>query len=105
MDKFLEELARWSQMGWLGAFGGAAAYVYGATAKNKPFRWIGFAANLFVAFFVGRMMGDLYGALGWSMDYRDGLVMASGFCAYPILRMLETQLAARLQARLFKSED
>ena len=91
MEDWIEKLIRWGQMGMLGAFGGSAAYIHAMATKNQPFRVWAFAANVFLAFFVGKMVGTWLPESTLHPEYRDGLVMATGFCAYPILRILEVR--------------
>jgi hypothetical protein len=92
MEDWVEKLIRWAQLGMLGAFGGSAAYIHAMATKNQPFRVWAFAANVFLAFFVGKMLGGLIPFSPTYIEYRDGVVMALGFCAYPILGVLETKV-------------
>ena len=50
----------------------------------------GFA--LFLAFFVGNLVGNLLP----DSTYKDGVLMAAGFCTYPILNIIEVQSKRRL---------
>lgn len=102
MEDAVEKLWRLLQLGLLGVFGGAAAYVYTLSTRGTPFRWVGFAANLFLAFFVGCMAGDWIPSGGAMTDYKDGLVMAVGFCAYPILGLVEKALPGWIANRMFR---
>ncbi len=102
MEDALEKLMRWVQLGLLSAFGGAAAYVYTLSTHKTKFRWFGFAANLFLAFFAGCMAGHWIPSDAGTSEYRDGLVMAVGFCAYPILALLERTLPALFVNGLIK---
>lgn len=92
MEDLVEKLVRWGHLGMLGAFGGAAAYIHTMATKNQPFRVLAFAANVFLAFFVGKMLGALIPFAQAYVEYRDGVVMALGFCAYPILGVIENKV-------------
>ena len=56
--------------------------------------WRKFCVNMFLAFFVGNMVGSLIP----DSQFKDGLLMTAGFCTYPILNIIETQSRRRLGA-------
>lgn len=88
---YLEEIAKFVYFGLLGTLGGVAAYVYRLTTNGGKFHFWLFLGNVFLAFFVGKMVGTWLPESTLHPEYRDGLVMATGFCAYPILRILEVR--------------
>lgn len=79
-------VAEWLQYGVLAGFGGMANYLYVTIMKRKPFVWVMFSANIFIAFFVGNLVGRIIPA---DAAYKDGLVMACGYCAFPLLAVIE----------------
>lgn len=87
-DRVMELL----QLGLLGAFGGLANYVYVTMQNETKFSWIRLFVNVFLAFFVGNMIGSLLP----DSTYKDGVLMAAGFCTYPILNIIEVQSRKRL---------
>lgn len=97
MEAFLLELTAWLRLGILAAFGGAASYIYLMITKNRPFRWITFAANLFIAFFVGKAMG---GFVPEDTKNFSGVVMLMGFCAYPVLGIVEEKIVSYINKRI-----
>jgi len=97
MEQWLQAFLDWVKLGMLAMFGGCASYVYMMVVKNRPFRWFTFAANLFIAFFVGKSLGGFIPAD--SLNY-TGWVMMLGFCAYPVLGVAEAKLLKYLDARI-----
>lgn len=95
MDKFLHELSEWAKLGLLAAFGGIASYVYVMVRKNKKFHWATFAANIFIAFFVGKSIG---GFVPQDINNAGGWIMLLGFVAYPILDKIEDRVLAKLDS-------
>lgn len=79
-------VAEWLQYGALAGFGGMANYLYLNVLRGKKFVWAMFSANIFIAFFVGSLIGR---SLPIDTAYRDGFIMAGGYCAFPILTALE----------------
>lgn len=96
MENWINAVMEWAKVGLLGAFGGAASYVYLAVTKNRNFVWWTFLANLFVAFFVGKLFGEFIPATN---PNRAGYLMILGFTAYPVLGIVETKVIAYLQSR------
>lgn len=86
-ERVPERVVELAQLGLLGAFGGAANYVYVTIQKEQKFSWWRMIVNMFLAFFVGNLGGELLPG----SEYKDGILMAAGFCAYPILSVLEAQ--------------
>lgn len=97
MEDFVAELTAWLRLGVLAAFGGAASYIYLMITKNRPFRWITFLANLFIAFFVGKAMG---GFIPEGTRNFSGVVMLMGFCAYPVLGIVEEKIVSYINKRI-----
>lgn len=98
---WIERILRWAQYGVIGTFGGAAAYVYLVASKGGKFQLLLFFSNLFLAFFVGKVMGTILPDVPTMPEYRDGMVMVAGFCTYPILRMFEDRFATWVGDRFF----
>lgn len=93
-ERVPERVVELAQLGLLGAFGGAANYVYVTIQNEQKFSWWRMIVNMFLAFFVGDMAGSLLP----DSQFKDGLLMTAGFCTYPILNILETQSRRRLGA-------
>ena len=93
-DKLIERLLELMQFGMLAPFGGVANYVYLTVQHGRAFSWIMMMVNMFLAFFVGNMVGSLLP----DSQFKDGLLMTAGFCTYPILNIIETQSRRRLGA-------
>lgn len=91
MMEWVDKMSKFAYFGLLGMLGGVAAYVYMLTTKGGKFSFWLFLGNVFLAFFVGKMVGTWLPDSTYHPEYRDGLVMAAGFCAYPILRILEVR--------------
>lgn len=96
MDKILHELSEWARLGLLAAFGGAASYVYIMVTKNRKFVWWMFLANLFIAFFAGKAIG---GFIPEDSKNYTGWVMMLGFCAYPVLGLIEAKILQYIDRR------
>ena len=92
IDKVPDRLIELIQLGLLGAFGGMANYVYVTMQEERKFSWIRMGINMFLAFFVGNLAGSLLP----DSTYKDGVLMAAGFCTYPILNIVEVQSKRRL---------
>ena len=92
IDKVPDRLIELIQLGLLGAFGGMANYVYVTMQEERKFSWIRMGINMFLAFFVGNLVGNLLP----DSTYKDGVLMAAGFCTYPILNTIEAQSKRRL---------
>ena len=86
-DRIAERLYEMFQLGMLGAFGGLANYVYITVQREQQFSWWRMLVNLFLAFFVGNFVGSIVP----ESTFKDGIMMAAGFCTYPILNVLEVQ--------------
>lgn len=81
-----KNVVEWIQYGALAGFGGMANYLYLTVMKGKRFMWAMFSANIFIAFFVGNLVGRVVPA---SNEYKDGIIMACGYCAFPLLAVIE----------------
>lgn len=79
-------LVEWFQYGALAGFGGIANYLYVTVMRGKRFVWAMFSANIFIAFFVGNLVGRVVPA---DASYKDGIIMACGYCAFPLLAIIE----------------
>lgn len=72
--------------GLMASFGGMAAYVYQNARQDKAFKMSSFLVNIFLAFFLGNLVGNF---IPNDYQYRDGLLLLSGYCSWPILGILE----------------
>lgn len=79
-------LAEWLQYGVLASFGGMANYLYITIMRGKTFVWTMFTANIFISFFVGNLVGRFVAP---DNPYKDGIIMACGYCSFPFLAILE----------------
>lgn len=95
MFDWLKDVQDWMKLGMLASFGGAASYVYIMITKNRPFRWMTFLANLFIAFFVGKSLG---GFIPEDSANYTGWVMLLGFSAYPVLGAAENWVLAKIES-------
>ena len=86
-----EEILSWSSLGVLGAFGGVANFYYLNATKNRAFAWGLLAANVVVAFFIGRVVG---GFIDPDNQFRDSIAMLLGFFSFPVVHILEARLVA-----------
>lgn len=84
---FLTKLVEWFQFGSLAAFGGMIKFLRDHQHLDKSFSFIRFVIQLSIAFFVGCFLGDL---LKGSDEFKDGYLMAAGFCANEMLTHIET---------------
>lgn len=89
VDRILEML----QYGLLACFGAVGNYLYATIGQGRPFVWKMFAANIIIAFVVGNMAGEF---IADDYEYRDGVLMACGYCTFPLLAMFETLFMARI---------
>ena len=89
--------------GGISAFGGAAFYLY-RIYKGQQFRLSVFLINLFLAFFIGYVVGRFFPDT-LSPDIRDGVIAVSGFLTFPILDFLEKKGLLLLLARAGISAD
>ena len=96
-ERFIARLVELGWLGVLGAFGGLANYVYLSMRKQTPFNWKRFLANLFLAVFTGIMLGQF---ISPENPFRDGFIMAFGFCAYPLLNLVEDWIIQFAKSKL-----
>jgi fluoride ion exporter CrcB/FEX len=89
VDKALDFL----RAGVLASFGAMAKYLYDSTTTDKKFTWGMFAANIFIAFFVGKLVGEF---IDPAHQYRDGMIMVAGYGSYPFLAWLEVTIRKKL---------
>lgn len=95
VDRLLERLNEMMQFGVLASLGGLANYLYVTVHQEKKFSLIMMMVNLFLAFYVGNVVGSF---LPEDNKYRDGLLLVCGFCTYPILSVAEIQSKRLLTA-------
>lgn len=80
----------------LAMLGGAANNTYQNVVKKQPFSGGMFLVAVFLAGFVGTVVSvtPLPDIL---VPYRESLACMMGFCAYPVLHIVETELPALLR--------
>ena len=103
--KWVDAILTFIQYGALGALGGVAFYIYILSTRGGKFHALLFGANLFLAFFVGKIAGSFLPAFEANPDIKNGLVMAAGFCTYPILRLLEARFGKWFVDRILPGGD
>lgn len=87
LDEYCRKLIELFQFGSLAAFGGMVKFLREHQDSSKPFSLLRFFIQLVVAFFVGCFLGDI---LNGSSQYKDGYLMAAGYCANEVLTQLES---------------
>lgn len=102
IGKIIERAVELIWLGALGTFGGIANYVYDSVDNSRRFAWGLFIASVILACFAGILVGQF---IGMDSPYRDGYIMAAGFCAYPILRALKAHVGAYLRYKFPKSPE
>lgn len=102
--ELLDKAAQFIYYGLVGAFGGVAAYVYRLATGVGTFQFWLFIANVFLAFFVGKMVSTWLPDMERLPEYRDGLVMAAGFTTYPILQVVEARFGKWIVDRFLPEE-
>lgn len=75
--------------GGISTFGGAAFYLY-KVYKGERFRFSVFLINLFLAFFIGYVVGRFFPG-NLDTNLRDGIIAVSGFLTFPILEFIEAK--------------
>lgn len=102
LEKLIERGVEFIWLGALGTFGGIANYVYSSVDGNRRFVWGMFVANVILACFVGVLVGQF---IDLENPYRDGYIMAAGFCAYPILQAVQRRIAEYLRSTFPNSPE
>lgn len=87
-DRILERLLEMLQFGLLASLGGLANYLYITVHQERKFSFWMMLVNLLLAFYVGNVAGSF---MPEASSYRDGVLMAAGFCTYPILAFVENR--------------
>lgn len=90
----IDRLLEMTQYGLLASFGAIANYVYATFMQGKPFVWKMFFANIILAFFAGNMAGEF---IAPDTNYRDGIIMACGYCAFPLLAIFEAVVLSKFK--------
>lgn len=89
--RHLEPIAPYVSAGLVAATGGAASYLYQYTKRRTAWSWIALGINMLLAGFAGSLVGLFTPP---DFIYRDGLIAVAGFCAYPILGLVEAAAPA-----------
>lgn len=95
-----DKAQRYLSVGIVSAIGGIASYLYEHAKGDRDFSFITFLIMIFLAFFVGNVMGEF---IPHDMKSRDGILMVAGFSSWPILDALKSngkKIADAFLARL-----
>lgn len=88
--------------GVLATFGAIANYIYLSAKKSQPMRFMPFMMTAFLGFFVGNVVGNF---IPPDFAYRDGTMLVTGFCFYPILSVLENKIPQIFAKKLDQAFD
>jgi len=84
--------------GFYGAFGSVVHYLYEIVRDDaKQFNLPIFAINLVLGIFIGQVLGSF---LSLDFEYRDGIILISGFLVYQILNLIELKGMSLLRKKL-----
>lgn len=98
--KVAERAASMFEPGVLGTLGAIANWAYvSVTQPTRPMKIGLFFCNVIVSFYVGIVAGAFIGA---DNIYRDGIILVCGFCAYPLLGLIEANFKTIVEAWLNK---
>lgn len=87
MKTFLDpKIAEFIYTGLIAGFGGFSNYLYKYSKDGKDFKAVSFFINISLAFFIGNVVGSF---LPETFQYRDGMLLISGFVCYPLLDTIE----------------
>jgi hypothetical protein len=102
-EEFLQRLVELFQFGSLASFGGLVKFLKDHQDHGKPFSLLKFFIQITIAFFVGCVLGDAIASTG--SPYKDGYLLAVGFCANEVLSQLESFIKARLENLRGKTDE
>lgn len=96
IEEAMKRLSEIGQYGILASFGATAKYLNVTVLRRKPFVWAVFFGNIAIAFFAGNLAGEFVDAMTDHVDglarFRDGIIMLTGYCAFPLLDIAESKL-------------
>ncbi len=96
LAKVLERLSGMAETGLLGTFGAVANWAYiTVTQPGRPMRLGLFACNVVVSFYVGNVVGAF---ISEGNPNRDGVILVCGFCAYPLLGLIEANFKSIVES-------
>lgn len=101
-QSFIDRMADLAAASLLAAMGGAASTLYAHVKDDKPVSITIFIINILLAGFVGQVVGSL---IPGSFAYRDGVLLAAGFCTFPILGLLQAYTTKAAEKMLGKMVD
>lgn len=88
------------ELGLLGSFGAVANWAYVTVSDPQhPVRLGMFFCNVVISFYVGNVVGSF---VDGANPHRDGIILVCGFCAYPLLGIIEENVVNAAKARLAK---
>ncbi len=94
LTALIDRALEMGQYGLLASFGAVANYFYATWMQGKPFVWKMFIANIVLAFFAGNMAGEF---IAPETKFRDGIIMACGYCAFPLLAIFEAVVLSKFK--------
>lgn len=97
-----EKAQRYLSVGIVSAIGGIASYLYEHVKGERDFSFLSFLTMIFLAFFVGNVLGEF---IPHDMKSRDGILMVAGFSSWPILDALKSngkKIAEAVFSRVLK---
>lgn len=97
LHEFSDRLSELFTAGLLASVGGAAQSLYSHVRGDKPLSISLFLINVALAFFVGNVVGGL---LPKAYEYRDSILLVSGFSMYPILNMFNVYVEKYLKNKI-----
>ena len=99
MEKFIEWIDRlltWTPFIILAALGGAANNTYQNVVKKQPFSGAMFLVAMGLAGFLGLAVA-VTPLPDWLAPFRESLSCMLGFCAFPVMHIIETEFPAWLK--------
>lgn len=94
LEHAITRLMEFAQVGLLASIGAMAKYLHANTTQGRPFSWTMFSINIVLAFCVGNMAGAF---IKETNEFRDGLIMLTGYCMYPVLTIAEARFVEMMQ--------
>lgn len=94
LEHALSRLMEFAQIGLLASIGAMAKYLRENMIEDRQFSWSLFIVNIIVAFCVGNMVGAF---IKETSEFREGLIMVAGYCAYPLLGIIEDRFLAMVK--------
>ena len=84
----MSEFKAYIVAGMLSAFG-ALVHSFYLISKGRKVTWLHMVITLVIGFYVGQVVGSFLPA---NFEYRDGILLISGFGCYSVLDMLKDKI-------------